>query len=507
MSALIPLAVVPSVRSPGMHLLVQLLSGPSSPGTGGLRCLLIAPMATGGTITPNTEVKQAAAGAADVATWLLAGTPGHLAAKRAFEEYPLLQLDVVAPAEASGVAATGTTTFASGPPTKDWTVTQKICGRTVQVQWVAGETDTQGAAKLVAAVNALTNDLPVTASNVAGVVTFTAKLKGTWGNDVLTSVTQADGTTGTVTASGAALASGTTEFDCTTALTTVAGTEYDFFLLCTGNTDAKLASATSNPGRLKTHIDGLDSGASAKLQQVIVGTTGTLSTTKTGTNQHNFGPMEYLHVEAGQSLPCEFAGAEFGQRVRERLRDPAANRIGLPYIATLYGAADLNADRLTDSENEDALQHGVTPGKYDSSNTLFPYRPITTYFKDGSGNPDDRLLDTSRVDGIYDVSKDLRSALPQEFPQAKLSRDLVPGDDPLPEGIVEERDVKSFVNTRIRYWITRGVVQKAKYEAALAGGTFIVRVDPGDDSQCDLVLPLSIVRPLAKFSLVVQHQN
>lgn len=505
MSAIVPVAVSPTVRSSGLHLLVQLLAGTSSPGSGALKCLLISPKSSAGTIVADTQVKQSASGEADVGTWLGSGSPGHLAAKRAFEEYPLLSLDVVAPTAPAGVAASATITFAAGPPTVNWTVTAKICGREIQVVWVAGESDTAGALKLSNAINAMTADLPVTASPALGVVTVTAKVAGTWGNDISISVTYADGAGGTVTASGAALASGTTEYTATTALTTVSGQEYDFILFCTGNTDAKLASATSGPGRLKTHIDGLDSGANAKLQQGIVGTTGAISGTKTGTGQHNAGFLQYIHCEAGQSLPCEFAGAEMGQRVRERLLDPAANRINLPYIATLYGAADLIADKLTDVELEDALFCGVTTVNYDATNQMGPARPITTYHKDGSSNPDDRLLDTSRVDGIYDISKDLRAALPREFPQAKLSADLVVGDDPLPEGIVEVRDVKAFVNTRIRYWISRGVVIRAKYEEALAGGTFIVRVNPTDASQCDLVLPLGIVPPLAKFSLVVQH--
>jgi phage tail sheath gpL-like len=374
------------------------------------------------------------------------------------------------------------------------------------MQWAAGANDIAGAAAAVAAINAHTNDLPVTAANSGtAVVTLTFKVAGTWGNDCLISRVAANGTTGTVTASGAALTGGTQEASIANVLTLVSTGEYDLILYCTGNTDAGTASATSGPGRLKTHISSLYSGRNAKLQQAVIGLTLTIANAKTGAAQHNFGPLQYVICQAGQSLPCELGGAEVGARLREESEDPAANRIGMLYTATLYGAIDLVADEMTDAEMEDCLQSGVTPVVYTSSGEMSPLRPVTTYFKDTGANPDDRLLDTSRISGIYAVAKDLRVAIPREFVGAKLSEDLEPGEEPLPEGVTEVRDVKGFVHTRVRFWIQRGVVVKAKYEEAYDNGQFLVRVNPTDASQCDIVLPIGIVPPLAKFSLVVNH--
>ena len=430
--------------------------------------------------------------------------------KKLFDTLPfhILDGDAIlpgAPTVSAGIAASQTITHAAGPPTVAWNVTLKIAGRKIYYTWSAGETDTQGAAKGVAAINAQTTDLPVTAANVAGVITVTFKAAGTWGNDCTISVTYADGTTGTVVAAAANLAGGTLESSPATLLTNVQKTEYGKILLCTGNTSAALASATSDVGRVKTHIDTYATGRAALLQELVVGLTGTASAAKTGSAQHNYGPLQYVLMRAGLSLPCELGAAEVGARIREELLDPAANRIGMLYKATLYGPTDLNADKLTDPEIEDLLQSGITPVDYDSSGNPFPSRPITTYFKDGSANADDRILDTSRVAGTYAIARDFRSFLPAQFPGAKLSADLLPGEEPLPAGVIEVRDVKSACAGRMNYWTGRGVAMRDKWDAAVAGGAFVVRVNPTDKSQCDIVIPVGIVPPLAKFSLVVNH--
>ena len=384
-------------------------------------------------------------------------------------------------------------------------VARLIAGRVVEIVWQVGETKTQAGDKLVSQIGKLSSDLPVTAANVTGTVTLSSKVPGLIGNDLTLGLTVKDGAGGSVAVSGAALASGTTEASFAAVLSLISGKEYDLILAVVSNADAAAASATSGPGRVKTHITTYSTGFSARLQQAVVGVTGTLSAAKAGAAQHDSGYLEYVFCQAGRSLPCEWAGAEAGARLREEQPDPNVNRMRAGYRATLYGASDLVADALTDAELEDALQSGLAPIAYDATGAPLMVRPVTTYFKDGSGNPDDRILDVGRPTGLFAVAKDLRSALPQQFPKAKLIPDLTPGDDDPPEGVIEERDVKAFVIARLRFWVKKGVVRQDKLEAAIADGSFIVRVNPSDASQCDIVLPLKIIAPLAKFSLVVNQ--
>ncbi len=295
--------------------------------------------------------------------------------------------------------------------------------------------------------------------------------------------------------------------DIATAITTISGTEYNFILpAANGNADASNASATSSIGKLKTATDALDEGFAAKLQLIVVGHTGSTSSAKTGTAQHNYGPMEYVLMRSGLSLPCELMAAEAGRRARMEAIDPAVNAINTTYKATLYPPADLVAGALTPVQVEDLLQSGVTPITYTSTGTPRVSRPISTYFKNDAGNADGRLLDVSRTAGTYAYARDIAQFLQDEFKGAKLGPDLTAEDDPPPAGVVEPRDIKAAIATRTRnFWIPQGVIQGPAFEQALADGTLIVRVNPSNESQADIVIPEKILPPLAKLSTVVQH--
>ncbi|WP_437759485.1 hypothetical protein [Sorangium sp. So ce1389] len=504
----IPVAVSPATKSPGFYQLLNLLAGPASAGLSGLRALIISPKSSAGTITANSQVVQTVSGADHVKTLLGPGTPGHLAAVALFRAHGLAKVDVVAPTASAGAAATGTITLDDTTPiSAAQTVTATIKGVPITISWLVGETDTTAATKLVAAINGATDKLPVTASNGNGTltaVTLTAKIAGPWGNDTRYRVTLSDGAGGSVTAAGATLTGGTTEPDFSTVLGLVQTTEYDFILPCVSNADAQSNSATSNPGRIKTHIDAYDSGAQPLYQQQVVGCTGSLASTKTGAIGRNHGPTQYVLCVNGESLGCEWAGWEVGRRLKAEELDPAVNRIG-DEIEGLYGPFDLVGDKPTAIETEDALSSGISIVDFDAQGDPFMVRPITTYSQDANGNPDYRLLDVSGVSGAYAFMKDLRVSVPTEFKGAKLSKDQAPGDDPLPAGVVEERDIKSFVLSRASLFVSRGILRRDKLNEAVANGTFIVQVDATDESQVNIVLPFGIVKPLAKFSMVGQR--
>lgn len=501
----IPLAVAPTVKTPGLALVVDLTAGAASPGSAPKKALLIAVKGSAGSITADTELKETVAGEAEVKTLLGGGTLGHLASKRLFEEYGLAQLDVVSPADPAGVAASQTVTF-GGAVTADMTANVYIAGRKLSFVWKTGVAITDAGDLLAELVGSNSDDLPVTAVNAVGVVTLTFKQTGTEGNDCTLRVELVGGAGGTCVAGGAALAAGSGSTTIATALTTVVGKEYDYICLCSDNADAQDGTATSNCGRLDADMVARQTGFSAKLQQAIIGATSTYASLASGIDSLNGEETECVYCLNGESLPSEWAGAETGARLKAESNDPATNRIGTPYIAQLFGAADLSADEPTDPEVEAALNNGITMVTYQADGTPRPSRPITTYHTDGSGNPDDRVLDTSRVTGTFAVAKDLQVNLPREFEGAKLSPDIPPGEDEPPAGVVQEKDVKSFVNTRIQFWISKGVVRGDKYDEAVENGTFIVAVDSTDSSQLNIVLPVTIFPPLAKMSVVVQHK-
>lgn len=502
-----PLAVSATTKTPGIAVAVNLLGGLPSSAISAPRALIMAPKSSAGSITANTQLVRGVSGPDEVKTLLGPGTPGHLTAKQLFRAYPLAKVDVISPTVSAGSTASGTITL-GGTVTTNMVVRLWVKGYPIDLTWNVGTSVTDAGEALEALINAATDYLPVAANNSSGTVTATAKLAGPWGNDVTLYYEILEGAGGTVTLSGATLTGGTTEPSFATALGNVVSWEYDFIIPCVSNADAQSSSSTSNPGRVKTHIDTYDSGMGAKLQQAIVGITGALADGITGAVGRNFGPMEYPFCMAGKSLGCEFAGWEAGRRMRTEEIDPAVNRIGdNELIDELYGAHDLVADKPTDAEVEQALSNGLSIFNYDAQGDLFLVCPITTYSQDGSGNADSRLFYVSKVSGAYAFAKALRRRLPIEYAGAKISEDLGADDEPPPNGVVQVREVKASVVEVGRDFVRKGVFNKAKFEAAVTDGSLMVRINPDNDSQVDIAVPADIVSPLARFSTVVLRRS
>lgn len=501
-----PLAVQPSVKTPGYYLSVNLLAGQASSAAAPKRTLIIAPKSSAGSITAQTELKRSVSGPDEVRTLLGPGTPGHLAAVALFRAHPIAAVDVIAPTASAGVAATGTIVF-GGAPTSNMTIRFRIKGEVIDFPWNVGTSVTAAGDAFILLANGAGDLLPASFANVTGTVTGTAKIAGVWGNDITMSYEILEGAGGTIviTAMGAVIA-GTLEPTFTTVLTNVSAYDYDYILPCVSNAEAQSDSATSNPGRVKTHIDTYDTGLSAKLQQAVIGITGAQSAAKVGSVGRNFGPMQYAFCMAGQSLGCEFAGWEVGRRMVAEDIDPAVNRIGDEVIG-LYGAYDLTADKPTDAEVEDALNNGLSIYNYDAQNDLYLVAPITTYCQDSSGNADYRLYYVSGVSGAYAFTKDMRVRIRAEYQGAKVTDDLTPDDEPAPENVVEIRDVKASVVDIARDWVRRGVLKRAPLEAAITNGDLVVRINPTDGSQVDIVVPITVVLPWAKTSSVTLRKN
>lgn len=497
----VPKAVASSTKTPGFYQTVNLLGGAANPGDSVLRVLIISPPnTTGGDITANTEVRQVF-GPDDVATALGAGNPGHLASKRLWEHYGLASVDVIAPAESGGAAAAETQTF-SGTATENSTLRFRLHGRTVDVPWLSGEAAAAFVARAVPEINALGDDLFLTAAANTADIDYTAKSAGPWGNDVRINVSVIEGGGGiTISANPTTLASGSTEPSIATALTNVDTSEYALIVLCISNADATDASSSSNGELLRDHIQSLNTGLSAKLQFAFVGHTGTISNVKTGAADRNAAEMEYVFGQTFEDLPCELAGAEAGDTLAFVTLRANYNRIGNKL--SLYGPADVPISKLTVAEVEDLLNSGVTPLDFElGTNEIFVVRPITTHSLNGA-NPDFRALDVSDVHGIYAVARDLRSAVPLEFANASISENLPEGSDPLPPGVVEIKDVRAFVLSRLEFWAKQGVVNRVALRAAIDAGEFTFEIDAVDPTQVNNVLPLSIVKPLAKIGNVV----
>ena len=507
----IPLAVSPGTLTPGVYLVVDLLAGAASPSSGVLRIALLGGRSSVGTLTLDTEVR-AGGGVDTAATAFGQGTPAHLAAKQLYARFPAAQVDFAAPILGAGLG-TLTITFA-GVPSANQNVLLDIMGREIAFAWLVGESVGDIQTKCVTAINELDDDLFATAvaGGGAGEVDINAKFAGNEGDDILVSAVFGAAQTGSETLVGAAtptlLAGGTTDPDYANVLAAIAGKEYAMILPCLSNADMGNVATENNFNKCIDHIELIDSGLDAKLQQVTAGMTTTIALASAMTIHANGGknsPVgECMLCINGRGLPAELGGREVGGWLKETSLDPAANRIGED-MSSYIGAVDVDADRPTTAESESALGAGVSLISYTAGGTAILLRAITTHSQTDAGAPDRRLLDIQNVSATYIVTRDLRSALPQEFPNAKITQDTEAGEDPPPKGVIEERDIKAFIVSRLRFWQGEGVITRASLDAAIAGGTLIVQINASDSTQVDIVLPFSIVPPLAKFGLAVQR--
>ena len=505
-------AIDPTSRAPGVGIKINLRSGPSSAAGGEFRVLLVSTKnATGGTATVET-LYESVANADAVGTLFGLGGLAHLTAQRFFEEYPAGRLDAIAMAAASGDTADGDITLDDATPvSKAQTIEYTICGRTwADVVWEVGETDVAAATKLVAAINSHTRELPVTASNGGGtlaVVTLTFKQKGDCGNDASYRARLLDGTGGSISPTAkSVLTGGTTKPSIANVLTVIADREYRIILPALGNTDVAQASTTGTAGRLKTYISNNDTGIGALLQTGVFACTDSTTAAKAMSGQHDFEYFSHHLIRGGQSLPCEWAGAIAGIYAREFKADPNHPLVRLEFIAELYGTDDIAADNVTKAEQEDLLASGVSYVGYTSGTTPRPRleRPISCYFEDDDGAPDDRILDVSKVYGMIAVGDDLRVLVARTFKGKKLMRSLPSGNTPIPPNVVEEKDAQSLIVGRLRNkWVVDGVILGARLDEVLADGSLIVQVDPTDETQLDVFLPLRVVPPLVKTSIVI----
>ncbi len=506
----IPQAVGPGQLTPGLYLVVDLLAGAASPGTGTLRVALLATKSSAGDLTDDTEVR-AGGGETTAQTAFGIGTVGALAAKQIYDVFPAAVVDFISPIAGAGLATLDLT--ATGTPTSNNSVLIDIMGREFEVAWLTAETQEDIKDKIIAAINQRTEELACVASDGGvGIVQIDSKVVGNVGDDIKVSAVLSLAQSGSEAIAGALvptpLAGGTTDPDLTNALSNLEGREYAYFLPCLSNADAANVGTKNNYSRTVDHINNFNTGLNAKLSQVVAGITTTVALATAASADanacQNDPTGELILCINGRGLPGELGGREVGGWLLGLSTDPAVNRIGED-MSSYIGAVDLIADTPSVSQSETALGNGVALVGYNAQGLEVLVRPVTTHSQDSTGAPDLRLLDAQNVAATYIIARDMRSALPAEFPNAKIVPDVAPGEDPPPKGVIEERDIKAFVISRLRFWQAQGVITKASLDTAINGGTLIVEVNAQDASQVDIVLPFSIVPPLAKFGVVVQR--
>lgn len=398
-------ATIPaSIRKPGKYFEFNTALAVRTLAANSQKVLLIGQRTAGGQVAAGvlTDVFNDA----DAGKFFGFGSHLHMMASAAINTYPGMALQAIALDDAgAGVAATGTIT-ATGSATASGTLTAYIANDVVAVPIAAADTPTIIAAALVAAI-AARPDIPVNAAAAVGVVTLTAKNKGTLGNQIKVS-TAISGATG-VTAPVVAMASGATD------PTTLAATLATVFTA--GHTIiATSLCDTPNLQLLRAHLDSVSGALEQRGAIGVAGHVGTLAQSTTLAATINSGRIALGLVPSTLSMPFEVAAGYAALAASEE--DPARplNTLMLKGI----GIIPL-ANRLSRTEQENALANGVTPFEVGPGDKVQVVRAISTYTLDANSVPDISLLDITTIRTLDYVRKTMRERIALRFPRDKLS--------------------------------------------------------------------------------------
>ena len=391
-----------SIRKPGKYaefntaLAVRTLPGNLQ------RTLIVGQRLTAGTVAANTPVDVFSD--VEAATYFGRGSIAHLMVRAALAANPYLSLQVIAMDDAgAGVLATGTITVV-GTASSPGVLSAQVGDVLVQVAVASGDTPTIMAAALKAQFDAQP-DLPVTATVAVGVVTLTAKNKGTLGNSIKVAPTI---TATGVTAVATAMTAGATDPTLVTALAVVYASGHN--IIITPWNDGPNLTA------LRTHLDNVSGPLEKRGCIGVAAHTGTLAAATTLAPTINSGRLSMILVPNAYENSYEVAAA-YGAVVAFE-EDPARplNTLGLTGIA-----APPLANRLSRTEQETCLYNGVTPSEVGPGDVVQIVRAITTYTKDAGGTPDISLLDLTTIRTLDYARKAWVDRISLRFPRSKKS--------------------------------------------------------------------------------------
>lgn len=387
----------------------------------------------------------------------------------------------------AGVAATGTAT-ASGAATADGTVPFMFNGILVQAAVADLDDATAIGDSIAAAINAKT-ELPVTAANVAGVVTFTAKNDGENGNDIDFQINFNDGESlpPGVSIALVPMASGATNPDVSEIIAVLGDEWYNVIAMPwydATNLTAMETEMASRFGAMRM-IDGV----------VFISKKGTLSELSSFGNTRNSPHVSCPNSHKLLNTPEEFAAANAGQAAAEASIDPARPFQTLP----LYGVvAPKVVDRFTIEERNSLLQDGIATYKVDSGGVVRIERLITMYQKNAQDVADIAYLDCNTMFTLMYLRWDFRTTILTKYPRAKLADDGVRVASG--QQIITPKIGKAEAISKFRAWELQGLVENIDQ---FKNDLQCYRA-PGDPNRLEFVLPPDLMNQFRVGSVLLQ---
>lgn len=350
---------------------------------------------------------------AEAATYSGYGSMLHIMTAAAIKANPYLDITAITLDDnVAGVAASATVTL-TGPATSAGVVTLYVAN--VKVEAAIAKDDT--ASKIATAIcNAIAAkpELPVVASNAAGVVTLTAKNKGLCGNDIGLGY-RIDGALG-VDVTIVAMSNGAANPDPQDALDTALPGNYHT-IINPFNNETDITT-------VRDHVDLVSGPIEQRPARYFYADNSVLAdaTTLAGLDNSGRARFPYLRLTntMRKSMPYEIAAAVAAARMTEPdlarpLDGIEVKGISLPDLA----------DRFSRTECETLVQNGVTPLEVGRDGRLQIVQLVSTYTKNAEGILDASLSEAMTIDVLDYTRLAMLTRFTQRFSRQKITDALV----------------------------------------------------------------------------------
>lgn len=405
------------------------------------------------------------------------------------------QLVVIPVADSTGTAATGKITC-TGTAAEAGTISLYVGSDRVQVP-VTNKMTAEAAAKAIADAITLNKDLPITAQAASGVVTVTAKNKGTVGNGIQLAVNLRGAINGETTVTGLGvevtqMAKGATDPDLTEAMKAMGDESYDFIGCPYADADTldKLAEKMNDTsGRWSPFQMIFGHVYTAKRGDVNA----LVAFGKTRNNQHE----SVIGIEP--SLPthsAEVLAAYLGRTAVFISADPARPT----QTGVLTGVmASPEGSRFVQTERQTLLENGIAT-LYTVSGTVMIERAITTYQKNAFGDADASYLDSETLHTSAYVIRQMKSIITTKYARHKLASDGTRFG--AGQAIVTPSVIRGELIALYRRLELEGIVENAD----LFKKYLIVERNASNPNRLDVLFPPDYVNQLRIFAVLNQFR-
>lgn len=330
-------------------------------------------------------------------------------------------------ADAGGGVATVSTLTLTGVPTASGTLAAYVQGVRIAVGVSVADTVSTIATALAAAINAETS-IGVTASAAAGVVTVTAKHKGTLGNaiDLRIGYWVDDVMPAGVACVIAQSTAGATDPSIAAALAAITNDWYtDIVMPFTDS--ANMALLEADLARRYQAMGKLDAHAYTAIS-------GTYASATTWSSTRNSPFVTTLPVKGAMSAPWEIAASLAGLAAFHLTNDPSRQLGSLVLPGIL---APKSVDQYIDTEQNLMLGKGLSSWDAMSDGTVVLNRVVTNYTKTTLNVADDAWLDIMVPKTASRIRYDWNTYVSVLYPRHKLADDASPAvDNPDNSGVV-----------------------------------------------------------------------